>query len=79
MALMLHATCYNATVAPFIGGNNTHYGWTTCMHSQRQRAEGEYVCRPKTTTKAQKNKYYFCYGLRNQKINTIFAARFFID
>ena len=44
MALMLHATCYNATVAPFIGGNNTHYGWTTCMHSQRQRAEGEYVC-----------------------------------
>ena len=47
MALMLHATCYNATVAPFIGGNNTHYGWTTCTHSQRQRAEGEYFVIPR--------------------------------
>ena len=74
---MLHATCYMLQLHLLLC--NTHYGWTTSTHCQCQRAEGEYVCRPKTTTKAQKNKYYFCYGLRNQTKNTIFAARFFID
>ena len=38
---MLHATCYSCTF--YWWGNNTHYGWTTCTHSQRQQAEGEYV------------------------------------